>query len=147
MPGKALLFSYRLSDAWDMPIASMALYDGDNPFVRFSYNDGDNPSFLSAENAINLDSSVIEAIKKYLKNVSITRIEPLTHIIVMDGYNQEFSYNNGEALINLKSKNISRCREKPHLYPNAIAMIKAQKSIAKILIPKGVLSKCFDLGK
>ena len=140
-----LLFEYDLTDAWGIPITHIAIYDGEQPYARFFVKSGG--IFMPPdEKTISLDSAAVEAIKKTLHRLHVTEIEPLTHVIVCDGYEQTFKYHNGDKLIELTAGNISASRGAPKLYPNAMAMIRAQKRIAKTLSPYGIDNKCFALG-
>ena len=140
-----LLFKYDLTDAWGILITHIAVYDVEQPYARFFVKSG-NRFLPPEEKTITLDSAAIAAIKKTLQRLHVTEIEPLTHVVVMDGYNQVFKYQNGVTLIEITASNISTCREAPKLYPNAMAMIRAQKRIAKTLTPYGIDNKCFALG-
>lgn len=140
-----LLFEYGLTDAWGIPIAHVAVFEGSAPYVScFVKTDG--ILLPSGEKTVALDTMAIDAIRKTLQCLNVEIIEPLTHVVVMDGYNQVFKYQNGVTLIEITASNISACRKAPKLYPNAMAMIRAQKKIAKILMPYGVNNKCFALG-
>lgn len=137
---EVILFAYDLADAWGIPISSVAVYDGDKPYVCFTarYAPLD-------EKTIYIGQKTIDEIKSILRPLNIFELDELTHVIVMDGYDQHFVYNSGITLIELQGSNISYCTEEPQLYPNTMAIIKALNKISRVLTPLGVDKKRFAL--
>ena len=82
---EVILFEYDLANAWDIPISSVTVYDGDKPHVCFT--DRDNPL---GEKTIYIGQKTIDEIKSILRPLNIFELDELTHVIVVDGYDQHF---------------------------------------------------------
>ncbi len=142
-----LLFSYTLSDAWSLPISEVRIFDGDPASVCFDVR-GRSGRFAPAESAsVTLDADTLAKVKALLQSVNVSDIEHLKHVIVMDGYTQDFVYSRGGDEIRLRGANIVVCKEEPSLYPNAMTMIRLLQKLKALLTPLGVDKNCFALSR
>ncbi len=137
---EVILFEYDLANAWDIPVSSVTVYDGDEPYVCFTRR-----NTPLAEETIYISQKAINEIKKILRPLQISELDELTHVVVSDGYIQHFKYNNGITQADLRGYNIAYSCEEPRSYPNTMTIIKALDKISRVLTPLGVEKSCFLL--
>ncbi len=142
-----LLFKYSLNDARSLTLSEIAIFESEPGYVS-SFVQGNNDFTLPREQKrIDLDSATFDKIRGLISEIKVTELEFLEHVLVLDGYAQEFSYKVDGREANFVGFNLRYCKDQPALYPNAMVMIRLLQKLKNILVPLGVDKKCFSLSR
>ena len=141
----SLLFEYTLSNAWGMPVSGFSIFGGDAPSVSFRVRGKGSRFEPPAYTSVALDADATARIEQLLSGLDVADIEWLEHVVVMDGYRQDFTYFSGGNEVSFSGSNIAYCKKEPDLYPNAMKMIRLLGELKALLVPLGVDRKCFSL--
>ena len=142
-----LLFKYSLTDAWHIPFSEIAVFDNDPGYVFYWAKGKDQFAPLLEQESIDLDEATLKKIRELISEISVTKVETLEHVIVLDGYIQEFSYKLDGREAEFSGYNLACCKEQPKLYPNAMTMLRLLQKLKDILAPMGVDKNCFALSR
>ena len=130
------IFSYSLSNAWGIPIASIDIENSLNNKIHFSVHDGFaivklgtliiNPTIIDKVKDIILESKVYE----------IKEVEKNEEKVVVDGYEHRFNICLGTIKSEIKVNNLGSYIEDPLKYPKVTALRELLKNISKVLVPE-----------
>ena len=152
--GKAkpgLAFGYRLEDAWCRLRHNLEVYEGNAPYVYYSFtidSAGRKGDPLGEGGEIGIGKDTLEEIRCLLEDDRLYETEWLEEpydVAVLDGVMQIFRVGNGGRSICAEGNNLDFCRDDEEHCPHTVLMIRTLEKIREILVPLGVPEVCFRL--
>ena len=147
-----MIFEYKLFNAWCFPIVSLSVFDRKEENVKCQvWYATQAPADLAHTRCYSLDKDDISQIKKIIsKTGSVFDIDKVESPCVLDGFENEFFFMNGDKNIRLKASNIAawdECKlsadgKEP---VNAKLLLKMLSEIKTILTDRGIDGRYLSL--